>query len=283
MFKNLKIEFLWAGHQGEHHWWRVLAIIAFIAIIAVAIAYIGQKIILTPILASLDESQVIYKSVLFSAYLSTLFGGVILALFLGVKLIHKRSISTLFQSSSKFNTTDFIFGFLTYAALMIAVSLLFDFQETIDAVKNKGFLILLYTAIPFLIAFIIQASAEELILRGYIPQILTRALSRPIISMLTSSIIFAFFHLGYGLESFIVSLLFACTFSYVVLLRGNLSEVCGGHAANNFLIAWLLSSLSEASEGTGLSIDLILILKSLIVLVLFVCHRQCKTDPLTTI
>lgn len=239
-----------ADERGQHRWWRVLAVMAAAIIPAVFIGSVVQFGVVQPLFHALGDEADVAKIGVVAIYMAALFGVALLSLGWATRRLHGRPAMSLVESSThRFTLRGVAFGFLAYGVLMLALAVIREPSAVASSFEDKGAAQLALTGLPLLAAFLIQGSAEEVLLRGYMPQVLMRWVRKPWVALLIPTVVFALLHLGYGTGHFVSSALFAMFAVTVVLMRGQLSEVCGAHAANNFVIAWLLSDIDDATAG----------------------------------
>lgn len=247
MYNKSMLNFVNADDQGDHRWWRVIGAIVFMLVPALLLATVGQFLVLKPFIDRFGGDETVAGTLAIAVYLAALFGAAIAGLMVGIRKLHLRSARSVLGTQGRFPIGDLLFGFIVYAALMMLVAGISDPASITSVITQKGPLMLALTALPLMCAFLVQGSGEEIIMRGYLPQVLQRLFGNVALSFLIPALVFALLHLGYGWVQFLSSLVFALFAIAVVATRGNLAAICGAHAANNFTILWLLSDLQSAT------------------------------------
>jgi membrane protease YdiL (CAAX protease family) len=176
--------------------------------------------------------------------------------FVIVRLLHKRSIASLFGPFLSVRR-DFMRVTLLLIGLMIAVLVLppWDMGEPLTQNLRWGLWI---TLLPLsLIGVLIQTSAEEILFRGYIQQQLAARFNSPIIWMVLPSALFALGHYvpaEAGENAWMVALwagIFGILMADLTARAGNLGPAMAVHFVNN-VIALLIVSLPDSLYGLAL-------------------------------
>jgi len=118
-----------------------------------------------------------------------------------------------------------------------------------------------WSLVFWLIAFMIQGAAEEVICRGFLLQTLLKRIPVPI-AIIISSTAFAFPHFTSLLEAEweyviigIVNLYFvSAIFSVLVLLRSNIWSACGLHSIWNFVLYGIMGLSVSGSQSSSDSV-----------------------------
>ena len=149
------------------------------------------------------------------------------------KLFEKRNIATM-GIRKKDAVPEYALGLvigLGMFALSVLLSFAFGASKTgINSSISIGYIIL------FFFAFVVQAAAEEFLLRGFFMVSLSRDYA-PAIAVAISSIVFAILHIGndgFGIVAFINIFLFGAFLGIYVFKRGDLWGACAIHTAWNF-------------------------------------------------
>jgi len=170
-------------------------------------------------------------------------------LFVGVKYIHKKTLTSILTGYEKFRYHRFWFAFTIWAVLLLLLTLytLLTAPEELKLSFNlPGFLIslvLMLTLMP------IQTGFEELVFRGYVVQGLAQVFRNGIIPMILMSVLFGLAHMGnpevkeFGWP---IMLMYYCSFAFflgaLTLLDEGLELAFGIHFANNLVSSVLVSS-----------------------------------------
>ncbi len=121
---------------------------------------------------------------------------------------------------------------------------------TVTAGQLNIGLILLY-----LLAFLIQGAAEEILMRGYFTVSLTNSVS-PAFAVFTGAAFFAALHssnLGYGIFPFVNTFLFGLLLSFYMFKSGSIFGACALHGVFNFAEG-LLFGLPVSGMKMGVSV-----------------------------
>lgn len=164
-----------------------------------------------------------------------MFGTTALLLFAWVRLKEGRPFSSLgFRGSRRLGR--FALGLLLGAGLMtlgvLIPTLLGEMATGISTHTVSGTAAIL-PLIPLLVVFILQASTEEAVFRGYMLPMGMRQLPTWA-AVLGTSVIFAALHIGAGVVGTINIVLYAVFACLVVIQQRSLWLICGFHAGWNF-------------------------------------------------
>jgi len=185
------------------------------------------------------------------------FIGVWPAAWLVLKLLHGQSFATLFSPEGGVRWGDFGRG-LVLAAGFWFISMLIG--AAIAGLPERTDLPLTVWAAalaPLAAMVFLQASAEEIIFRGYILQQLAARWRSPLIWGLLPALLFGLAHyssgskLGVGWEYVAVTLLFGVTAAALVWRTGSLAAAMGLHTGMN-IVSLSATGLEGVVEGTQL-------------------------------
>jgi membrane protease YdiL (CAAX protease family) len=167
-----------------------------------------------------------------------MFGTTILFIFLWVKFYEGRPIYTLgFTKNS--GLKRYLFGFATGIFLNTLVIGIMALIGSIEISPEYSFSIgnnQLIMIIIFFFGYIIQGSSEEILIRGWMFQVIGSRY-KPWIGVLITSLFFAFAHLansGINIFATINIFMIALLFTLYVMRDGSLWFVCGWHSAWNW-------------------------------------------------
>ena len=208
----------------------------------------------TEMFSILESNTILFFMLLPFAFI--LFGTLISA-----RYLHDQPLKYLFTTRSSFDWRRVAFSFLLFTFFYF-LSLIIDltispenFVWSYDPDRFFGLIIIALLIIP------LQTTAEELLFRGYLLQGLGVAFKSRLAPFLITSITFGLLHsfnpevskLGYGLIStYIITGLF---FGIMTLMDEGLELSIGFHAANNILIALLVTSEWTAFQTNSLYKD----------------------------
>ena len=244
--KNIFIE---QSKAGRNPWYLIPVIL-----VGLAIGLIGFNQILNKLIIPWMKSQDL-KFIFDASWFSfIMIGMVFTVLFLIFKYIFqwltKRPLRSVITTEQLFNWTRFVKGFLLWGGLLLLC-------QTIIIPEAWGSFVQNFDPTNFALAFVIgglgllvQTFVEELVFRGFLLQTLGRKMNPALWANIIISSLFAFAHLGYGIDSFITS----CTFSVVLVLvtlhDKGIERASGLHFANNFLLLMFFQDVNEAITET---------------------------------
>lgn len=239
---------------GKNNWWRY--VLAFM-VIAIMWQVIGSFPLVGMVLFVSEDGNpdtVFLEDTLRFTGIDPLFTylainftflGLLLGLFIAVRLLHERSFLSLITSTQSIDWQRMGQGFGVYAGLLLLLTLgtfLVAPDHIYLSLDVKAFLVFL----PFaLVLTPVQACAEEFLFRGYLMQWLRLFMRNRAVIAIFSGILFAIPHL-LNPENKISSLLMPLNyfvmglFLTIITLRDNGLELAmGAHSANN-LYAFLI-------------------------------------------
>ncbi len=175
------------------------------------------------------------------------FGPPLLALMAWRKFVERAPIKTLFTGAPRFRWPLVIAAAFAVVVLSYAISAAFG-QESIGPFEARMArfslndwltLIAVYAAGVF-----VQSTFEEVLVRGWLLQQLSRFIANGIVAVLVTSTIFSILHYGHGgWATFVVTFVMGSAFGYSAWRLNGLEAAIGGHVANNFMSALLLGTI----------------------------------------
>ncbi len=197
------------------------------------------------LMSYLGKSKLAYASMLL--VFPIIAGGVWMA----QKFIHKRSIRSLHTAAARYRWGRMFFAMVVFWIIAGALSYFAHAsgqspaELVFEPSKFWGFAIVSLLFIP------LQSATEEIILRGYLNQGLSRLIKNPWIIFIITSAGFAALHLGnpeiaqsaaegnkyITLSGYFFFGFFACVLTYI---DGGLETAIGVHAANNLFAATIM-------------------------------------------
>ncbi len=200
----------------------------------------------------------INKSLLL-ALMMGMFVFTLLFLWLALKFVQKKPLSSIITGFEKIRWNRYFFSFGIWAVLILVLTLVsyLTSPEEIELRFDAGnFFILLVVAIIFIP---IQTATEELIFRGYLMQGFGLAFKNGIMPLIITSVLFGLMHASnpeakaHGLLIMMPYYIFFGAFLGVLTLLDEGTELAMGiHCANN-----LMSSLLVCSKNSVLQTDAI--------------------------
>lgn len=167
---------------------------------------------------------------------------------IGLKYIHKKTITSVLTGFQKFRFNRFWFAFFIWGLLLIVVVLVQYFSNSDSLTINfnlGGFLISLLLMVIFMP---IQTGLEELIFRGYLLQGLSQVFKNGIIPLIITSSLFGLAHMSnpevraYGWPIMLAYFIcFALFMGAITLLDEGLELAFGIHFANNIISSVLVN------------------------------------------
>jgi hypothetical protein len=258
-----QLPFLNSASQGKNSWWRYLitivvslvlgtfaAMILIIAVLTVYSIYFRTKAsYLIDISSTLSNPIFLLLEVGVGYSISLLF------FYLCLRVLHRRSLISLINMEGKISWMNMLKGgslwtFLLFLTTVLPI-LIFGGSGYSVTFDPKTFSILL---IVCLITFPIQASFEEIFFRGYLMQGFGLLSKKPVIPLLSTSIIFALMHFFNGTDlkmslifvssAFVIGLMFGI----IALGENRIETAMGTHIANNLFVALIYNS---SDSGLG--------------------------------
>lgn len=259
--------------SGKNEWWMYLLGLLF--------AFTGyllfQLIMMIPLMAAakskgIGMSDVIKNpNILFNpeaigmnssvllALMMGMFVSTLLFLWMALKFIHKKMLSSIVTGFEKIRWKRYFFSFSIWSGLIILLTVISYFtspEEMEIRFDASKFIVLLIVAIIFVP---IQTATEELIFRGYLMQGLGIAFKNGIVPLILTSVMFGLMHASnpeakaHGLLIMMPYYIFFGAFLGMLTLLDEGAELAMGiHCANN-----LVSSLLITSKNSVLQTDAI--------------------------
>jgi len=213
----------------------------------------------------------------------------LIALYLGQKFLHKRSILSLHTAAKKIRWTRGMQAFLLTWVVLGSFTLIGHFSglspinTNFDAGRFAIYALVSLTFLPM------QSGTEEIVFRGYLNQGFTHILKNKWIAFIITSVLFAAMHLSNpealkGAEDGILILTMSSYFffgfiaCFMVWMDDGLESAIGFHAANNTFAAIFVNyegsvlptpSLFMASPNTAVDVPISLAAMALIAFILY--------------
>lgn len=264
------MKFIQQAYKGENAWWAYLVTLilfifgwqffGIIPLVGVAAYYADNKDVF---IKSAEDS---FATVGMDANLYLLlviftFLGGLLALFFGIKTIHKRKIISIITSRDKIDWSRIFYAFVIWAIiglLMIAIGYFMSPGDFIWNFKPVSFFILVIISFLFLP---IQTSMEEILFRGYLMQGFGTWFKKSFVALILTSVIFGLMH---GLNPEIEKLGWFVMIYYMgtglilgifTLMDEGTELALGFHAANNIIAAVVVTADWVVFQTDALLID----------------------------
>jgi membrane protease YdiL (CAAX protease family) len=270
-FSNL---FLLKGYvTGKNEFWQYL-----VGIVAAFAGYLTfQLIMMIPLLSAAMSHGITMNEIaenpnilfnpekigidknLLLALMMGMFVFTLLFLWLAIRFIQKKPLSSIITGFENIRWKRYFFSFGVWGVLLTVltvVSYLISPQDIEIRFNAGNFIVLLFVSIIFIP---IQTAAEELIFRGYLMQGFALVFKNGIIPLIITSVLFGLMHASnpeakaHGLLIMMPYYIFFGAFLGILTLLDEGAELAMGiHCANN-----LLSSLLVCSKNSVLQTDAI--------------------------
>lgn len=237
------MSFLQQVYKGKRSWWRWLIVLLLFT--TPFLKKIIRAEILKPLIATLPKDKNIYIALSLCMYVILL-----LLFFLIFKILHRRSFKTLITSRKKI---DFLRFGLSFGAWGVISMIVFSTGVLINP-ENYSWN---FKLTPFLKLFTIcvllmplQVLFKEVLVRGYILQGFNNFIKKPWVSILVSTLFYAF--ILYGTNKTIVSvkgaiiivdyLIAGFFLGLIVVLDDGLEIAIGTILVNNLIVTLFITS-----------------------------------------
>jgi uncharacterized protein len=249
--------------NGANEWWMyVMGIVS-----AVFGYFLFQLIMAFPLLAAainhgftqsdieknpeilFDAEKIGMNKNIMLALLFGMFVFMFLGLYIVIKNIHKKTLTSVITAYDKIRWKRFFFAFAVWAAMLVITVILAyslndnDLKLQFDPVNFFFLFIVCVIMLP------IQTGTEELLFRGYLVQGLSQVFKNGIVPLIITSCLFGFAHMTnpeaktYGwLTMFPYYAIFGFFLGAITLLDEGLELALGIHCANNLISGLLVTS-----------------------------------------
>ena len=192
--------------------------------------------------------------------------GLWLGVWMALKWLHKRRISTVLSAAGRLDRGDFLRAFAVFSILpfiLQIISLTTEEGVVANPIGVAGWLVGALALVPVLL---IQTSAEEVFFRGYLPQNLAARFGSPLIWGLLPALAFSLLHWRGGismqmnLAMFGGILAFALALTALMARTGSLAASMGAHFGNNLMAILFVSHddlFAQAALFNGMPLHLI--------------------------
>lgn len=264
------MNFIQQAYKGKNEWyhwlttlflvflgWQILGVIPLVIAAAAKSKNIAEFLEFAQtnfMTAGIDKNLLLFL-IIFTFFVGLLF------LFIGVKYIHKRTITSLITSRKKVDWKRFFYGFFVWGFIAIAfsyISILLVPENFIWNFNAKPFFILV--AISFLfIPF--QTSLEELLFRGYLMQGLGVLAKNRWLPLIFTSVVFGLLHganpevAKLGQLSMVFYIGTGLFYGIVTLMDEGTELALGLHAVNNITAAFFITTDWTVFQTDALYID----------------------------
>ncbi len=278
IFMTRKNAFLDQVKKGESSWWRYLLGLEMVSTVSVLLplvilllfnitstsfsdaelnncenreisdGHFTSNCVVTVDVLSYFSSPVSQLILFFSMFPLT-----ILLLWLVLRLIHQRTLSTIISWNGTFRWKRFLIGMGTMFLLMslfLALSY-FIFPNNFELVWEGKWLFYL---IPVIVILTIQVTAEELFFRGYVTQTVGYFTRNNIFILVVPSLLFASIHgfnpeyQSWGWIAILTYFIIGVFLSIITLLDQGIEIAIGFHLANNLFSGLVLTYPNSAID-----------------------------------
>lgn len=264
------MKFIQQAYSGINDWWAYLVtiillfigwqFIGVIPLVGVAFAYSGDISEFQNAAQDSFASLGINSNLYLILVILTFVGGLV-ALFLGVKTIHKRTILSVLTTRKKLDWNRIFYAFSVWSIIGVLVLALGYYMTPEDYVWN-------FKPIPFLILCLIaffllplQTSMEEVLFRGYLMQGFGTWFKKGFIAIIITSVIFGLLH---GMNPEVQKLGWITMVYYIgtglllgifTIMDEGTELALGFHASNNIIAAVLVTTDWTVFQTEALLID----------------------------
>jgi uncharacterized protein len=196
----------------------------------------------------------------FLAWLIVPFLFVALFLVFHIKLVHKRTILSIFTGREKFDWKRVFFSF-SLLSIVFALFLVIQYMSSENLIFQfdaQKFIPLFFIAI-FLLP--IQTSCEEILFRSYILQGIKMRTRKNSIAVLTSGLMFGAIHIGnpevikIGYHIVAYYMLVGVFLAFITLFDNGIELALGYHAANNIFTVLMITNEWQAFQTDAVFLD----------------------------
>jgi uncharacterized protein len=168
-----------------------------------------------------------------------------------VRLLHNRPWWSIAMPKKSIDYKRFALGFFTVLCLQALLTIIGYVWKPEEFTYN-GFDPMQWIPMFFIaaIAFFVQASAEEMVYRGYITQFAYRISKNPIFFLLVPAFLFSLPHFGnitgaQGIYSILPYIEMGLMFGWIAYRSGSLWMSIGAHLANNWFVTLFVGSSAD--------------------------------------
>lgn len=182
------------------------------------------------------------------------FGPAFLAMMAWRKLIEHRRVVTLFTGARRFRWRLLIASALFVGFIGLGLTLIFD-PTGVAQIEARGARFslqdwLILTAV-YAIGIGIQASFEEVYVRGWLLQHVSRIIPSVAGAILVTALVFSALHIGHpGWATYVAAFLFGLAYGWSAFRLNGLEASMGAHIANNLIGALLSGQMVSGNAPT---------------------------------
>jgi uncharacterized protein len=184
------------------------------------------------------------------------FGPALFVMVLWRQFIEARRPTTLFTAAPNFRWKLALASAFCVVVLVAALTLIFD-QEGSAAFYRRASTIgirdWLAITVIYGLGICVQATFEEIFIRAWLLQHMSRLILNPIGAIAISALVFSAVHFGIpGWATFVITFVFGLIFGWSALRLNGLEAAIGGHIGNNMIGAVLFGRMAS---GNSLAMD----------------------------
>lgn len=264
------MNYIQQAYKGKNDWyhWVITIVLVFvgwqvIGVIPLAMAGAAKSKDLTEfakfaennfMTAGLDKNLLLFL-IIFMFFMGLIF------LFIGVKYIHKRTITSLITSRENVDWKRFFYGFFVWGTLTLAFSYVAILMNPDDYIWN-------FNATPFFILVTIsflflpfQTSFEEFLFRGYFMQGIGILAKNRWVPLLITSVVFGLLHgtnpevAKIGSIAMVFYIGTGLFYGITTLMDEGTELALGLHAINNIVAAFFVTTDWTVFQTDALYID----------------------------
>lgn len=236
--RHAKSNYLQLAEEGNNHLWRYcLGTVLIFMILPIVSGYISISIKKLITISGILSLYAPYYALVMHAIYECIS---IICLFVILKLVHQRRLSTVFSAEGKIRFGRLLLAVVVCSSLLLALYLYVQptNSEIIDTIKFKK-----WSLLPMVVLFItIQSAKEEFIYRGYLLQGFYFFTHKKSLAILFTSLIFASMHfqffvpvssddLGRYTSLFVHGIIYAL----ITIKNQRIEWAIGSHAAWNIV------------------------------------------------
>lgn len=265
--------FIEQAYKSLHEGWRY--IVGFLIIFLLGWQFLGAIPLMVGALLRAEDMKEFMQSseamfvplfkddlnLLLVLMLFTFIGGLI-ALIIVIKYLHKQRFVKLVTARKKIDWSRVFFAFSIWAIFSIVTTLISYYLAPEELLLNFNLLPFLGLLLISLLLLPLQTSFEELLFRGYLMQGIGIMAKNRWVPLVITSLIFGLMHianpeigkLGYSVLSVYIGL--GLFFGIITLMDDGMELALGFHAANNMVIALLVTSDWTALQTNSVFLDI---------------------------
>lgn len=200
------------------------------------------------------DGPVLARSSAFVIVLGISLGAMAVGLVSTASLVFRRAFRTFVTAASRFRWGMLLWGLVVTlwglavisAADVVLRGEALDTPPVLDPTASWSLRIEYVAAIT--LGFLVAATAEEVVFRGYLLQQLSAFTSRLALPVLLSSVLFALIHLEFAPEALAARTLTGVAFCWAAIRLGGLEFAIGAHLANNLLLGLVSEAMLPDAE-----------------------------------